>query len=55
MTVAYLDALTTHPSSEPGALLDQCDLYRRVFAREVKGCRKSGNTSAEDHNVVIVT
>jgi hypothetical protein len=54
MTIAHLDALTAHPSSEPGALLDQCDLHRGVFAREVEGCGESGDTSAEDDDVVIM-
>jgi hypothetical protein len=55
MAVAYLDTLTAHPSSEPGALLDQCYLHGRVFAREVKGRGESRNTSTDDHDVVIVT
>jgi hypothetical protein len=53
MTIAHLYALTAYPSSEPGALLDQCDLHRWVLAREVEGSGESGDTSAKDHDVVI--
>jgi hypothetical protein len=53
MTIAHLYALAAHPSSEPGALLDQSDLHRRVFAREVEGGGESGDASAEDHDVII--
>ena len=55
MTVAYFNTLTAYPSPEPGALLDQCYLHLRVFAREVKGRGESCNTSTEDHDVVIAT
>ena len=53
MTIAHLYALAAHPSSESGALLDQCDLHRRMFAREVEGSGEPGDTSAEDHDMVI--
>jgi hypothetical protein len=52
VTVRYLDTLTAHPSAESVALFDQCDLYRRVFACEVEGGGESGDTPAEDHNVI---
>ena len=53
MTIAHLYALAAHPSSEPGALLDQSDLHRRVFTREVEGGGESGDASAEDHDVIM--